>query len=260
MSHRRRRSRRASAERRRVIQVGSVAALALAVAAVVLLVLQPAGFPLIGADQDPSSSATPRASGSTVPELGQPTGSSAGPDQPGASTDAGDDGILTSSDLEGFALRGSDLAVGWFPADQAVPAVEGLLGACLRKAVRPAAGHAALASGFRRGTSGPALGATVRDFTLVAAARASFRREAAAIRSCVSRGAGPSLRTARAATGADAEVVVSFAVRRDGGAGRGLVIVARVDQRTLTVVVFGATEEDLAEGRKAARTVVERIS
>ena len=174
-------------------------------------------------------------------------------------TDPGSDGVLSSTDLEPYVLRGSDLGFGWITLDQVASATQTLAGTCLRKAISPGATHIRLTTAFREGTQGPVISATVRDFTLVPTAKRAFANETQAVKRCVSSGAGPSLELSSADTGADATVATRFTVRKGAAEARGVLVAARVDQRTVTVIAIGTTQDDLDNAVDAARAVVRRL-
>lgn len=252
-------------DRAQVLRSVAAGAVAFLVLLGIVLVVRPEAvtkvIPFVGGDDEPAATSEPTRAGDGTVTLGQEGQGSADDvtvrgDRP---TDPGTDGVLSATDLEPFALRGADLGFGWLTLDEAASATQTLVGTCLRKATSPGAAHVRLTSAFRQGSGGPVISATVRDFTLVPAAQRAFGRETTAVRTCVRNGSGPALELASADTGADATVALRFTVRRDGGEARGVLIAARVDQRTVTVIAVGATQDDLDKATDAARAVVQRM-
>lgn len=198
---------------------------------------------------NPDASATTYATGSSAPGTGT---------TPGA-IEGSDDAIVTPTELESYALRGSDLPPGWRTLDAATAATNKLIGECLRTATTPTVPHVLHTGSFRSGSEGPVLTSSVRDFTTVAQSKRALADVRTQVARCVNGSGKPSLSTINLPNRADASVAVGFTITQSGSSARGELIVARVGQRSTTVVLIGLTEKDLRVGRDAVDTVIARM-
>lgn len=247
---------------RRTRRIAAAAAAGLALVAVLITLL------VSGSAQDPDPAANPGQGAETTAGTGgsasaSPTATaSTDPDStatPSTLPDEDEDAIRTPTELEPFALRGSDLPTGWRTLDAAGPATAKLIGSCLVKATTPSVPHVLNTGSFRSGSEGPVLTSTLRDFATPEQSTRAWSEVRSAVLACARGTSKPSLKTVSLTSKADASVAVGFTITEQGYSARGELLVARVGVRSVTLTMIGLTQKDLDLGRDALRTVIARL-